>query len=1181
MSTSRKDLRVRVLQALVAIVVLIAAGTAVLNVIGNEYRRSLADHIISNLKTMERVLALQQQDSAARVQTIADEPRFKELTKRLLGGPSERVTHDELKSWITPRYQSRGFEDYQLISADGLHVIASGNRQYIGQSTLPSTQEALRLAELTGAAMTRPISAHHPVAGLVIDNPNDVAYQLSCSRINEGITNLAFLCLHENPFPRLYRLLHAGRSGLTGDAYVVDDDGQILSPVRFEKSLPQPIGAEPGWSLFGLSARVMQEDTEVADQPGSNSAYTQVVARLLEHDSLQTSLIENYIDFRGRRVVGAASWLPDTQMGIVIEEEMDEAFRSYHFALNTLVALIGLGVVLIAALTWLDLRSRFSLARSQQQLAAFRDNIPAEIHMKSASGRYLMANPVFESAFNAPPGHVLGKTDAELFPPEEARRREAEHREVVRSGQAFRLNQTRPSGDDGETTYSVVCFPVRGDDDKTVVAVGTVALNITEQIRTQRELEEMTRTLEDKVVVRTEQLAAARDMAEAAGRAKAEFLANMSHEIRTPLNAILGMSHLAAHVNTSQRVAHYIERIRSSGQHLLAIVNDILDLSRFEAGKLPIHHTEFSLEGLLSHVADLVWERADAKGLELIIAIEPGLPDMLVGDAMRIGQILINFANNAVKFTGDGDVVLRVAALNRNGAQITLRFEVEDTGIGITEEQLSLLFSPFQQLHGSARQGFEGTGLGLAISKNLAELMDAKVSVRSQTGCGSVFALEICLTVSAQFGVTARPTSVEGCRYALVVDDNTQARGQLVKLLCSLGILVDETSQAQQAITQLAKVDAEDRPYDIVFIDWRMPEVNGQQLAEDIQQLPLRGRRPRLVLMASNVQGLPDHVDRSLFAAVMSKPVTPSELLDTVTRRVHPEHASKAPVSGLPVRWEGLYGRHILLVEDNPINQEVVHGLLDLVGARVSMARDGSHGIRLLQEQAFDLVLMDINMPVMNGFDAADLIKKDPRFANLPIIALTANALGGDRERCLAAGMSDYIAKPIDPNQMFPILLRHLPVAPQPPKPTHVLAQQAAPVRNVPGNDVETMLAAVALIPGINVTEAVSHMMGRRDLYAKLVVRFVAERAGMLQTLEQALLAGDRETMLGVIHNAKSMLGALGVEGLTQRAVALQSALSENGDSSDTPHLGADISAFAADFAALLQRLKELTQHSA
>jgi len=1179
MSTSRKDLRTRVILAMVAVVVLIVAGTAVLNVIRNEYRRNLADHISSNLKTMERVLDLLQQDSAARVRTIADEPRYKELAKRLLTHPNERALHDELKDWITPRYKSRGFEDYLLISADGQHIISSGNRQYIGQSTLPSTQEALRLAELVGTAMTRPISAQHPVADLVIDNLSDVAYQLSCSRIDEGISNLGFLCLHENPFPRLYRLLRAGRSGQSGDAYVVDDDGQILSPIRFEKSLPAPADAESGWSLFGLSARIQPETTTMTDQ-ASRSPYTQVVARLLEHDSLNTGLIENYRDYRGRTVVGAASWLPDTQMGIVVEEDMDEAFRSYHFALNTLVALIGLGVVLIVALTWIDLRSRFSLARSEQQLAAFRDNIPAEMHMKSASGRYLMANPVFESVFNTPPGQVLGKTDAELFPPDEASEREAEHLEVIRSGKPFRRNHTRHGDDGSEATYSIVCFPVRGGDDQTVVAVGTVALNITEQIRTQRELEELTRTLEDKVAVRTEQLAAARDMAEAAGRAKAEFLANMSHEIRTPLNAIMGMSHLAAHVNTSQRVAHYIGRIQSSGQHLLAIVNNILDLSKVEAGKLSIHKTEFSLEGLLTQVAGLVWERAEAKGLELIIAIEPGLPDVLIGDAMRIGQILINFANNAVKFTGYGDVVLRVAALDQRDTHITLRFEVEDTGIGITEEQLSLLFAPFQQLDSSISRRFEGTGLGLAISKNLAELMDGKVSVSSRTGYGSVFSLELSLPVDARIGRPISSLKAQRGGFALVVDDNAQARNQLVKLLRSLSFFVDEASNGQQAIAQVALVDAENQPYDIVFIDWRMPELNGQQVAEAIHRLPLRAAKPRLVLVTGNAQGVPDDVTHEGFATVMAKPVTPSEVIETVTRLFDPEHSRQAMAAGSTAGWGSLSGRNILLVEDNPINQEVVHDLLELVGARVSIARDGSQGIRLLHEQAFDLVLMDINMPVMNGFDAAEVIRKDPRFANLPIIALTANALGGDRDRCLAAGMSDYIAKPVDPNQMFPAILRHLQKLPASQQPDRE-ANRPTAVQYLPiVADADAILDALVMIPGINVAAAVSRMMGRRDLYVKLVGRVASERTDMLEKLEQARQTGDRETLTSVIHNAKSILGALGVEDLQQRCVALQNALSKENGSTEIKQLEDDIAAFSADFATLLLRLKEVTHAS-
>ena len=1174
MSTSRKDLRTRVWLALVAVVVLIAAGTAVLNVIGNEYRRNLADHILSNLETMERVIGLLQQDSAARVRTIADEPRFRDLATRLMVRTNDRALHEDLREWITPRYQSRGFEDYLLISADGQTIVSSGNRQYIGQSTLPSTQEALRLTELLVAAMTRPISARHPVAGLVVDNPTGVAYQLSCSRIDEGVSNLGFLCLHEDPFPRLYRLLRAGRPGLTGDAYVVDDAGQILSPIRFEKSLQAPVGAEPGWSLFGLAARVTPPAAAGAEAQTGNAPFTQVVARLLEHDARNTGLLENYLDYRGRTVVGAASWLPDTAMGIVIEEDMDEAFRSYRFALNTLIALIGLGVVLIVALTWLDLRSRFSLARSEQQLAAFRDNIPAEMHMKSASGHYLMATPVFESVFNAPPGYVLGKTDAELFPPDEAGEREAEHQQVIGSGQPLRRNYTRHGDDGSEATYSIVCFPVRGGDDETVVAVGTVAVNITELIRTQRELEELTRTLEDKVAVRTEQLAAARDMAEAAGLAKAEFLANMSHEIRTPLNAIIGMSHLAAHVNTTPRVAHYIGRIQSSSQHLLAIVSNILDLSKIEAGKLSIHSAEFSLESLLAHVAGLVWESAEAKGLELIIAIEPGLPARLIGDATRIGQILINFANNAVKFTDHGDVVLSVSSTGRNDAQIDLRFAVEDTGIGIAEEQLTLLFSPFQQLDGSMSRRFEGTGLGLAISRNLAQLMDGQVGVSSRPGYGSVFSLELALPVGEPAALALAPTIDLRDRRALAVDDNAQARGQLVKLLRSLSFLVDEAGDGQQAVAQVAIADAQDRPYDVVFVDWRMPQLDGQQVAEQIDRQSLRREKPRLVLIAGSAPGLPDDVNRSHFSAVIAKPVTPSEVFTTVISLFDPEYSRQEMAAGSPAGWEDLAGRSILLVEDNPINQEVVHDLLELVGARVSITSDGRQGIRLLDEQAFDLVLMDVHMPVMDGFEAARLIRADPRFATLPIIALTANALGGDRERCLAAGMSDYLAKPIDPYQMFPTLLRHLPAtsAPLPLQPVHHDRRTAQPLPT--GGDVDAILAALAMIPGINVTDAVSRMMGRRDLYAKLACRIAAERADLLTQIEQSSRAGDRESVAGLIHGAKSMLGALGAEDLQQRCVALQKSLREGDPIKD---LDEEIAAFSADLASLLQRLKEIT----
>ncbi|MBS1155147.1 MAG: diguanylate cyclase/phosphodiesterase & domain with sensor(s) [Proteobacteria bacterium] len=1053
MHISYKDFRIRVLLALLAIVVLIVAGTAVLDVIWKEYRRNIAGQMTSNLETMSRMLELLQHDSVARVRRIADESRHKELAARLVTHPDEAGLHDEFEAWITPLYQSRGFDDYSLISADGKRVMTAGTRPYIGQLPLPSTRETLQRAELLlGGAVTPPISAAQPFSTLMVENPSAYAYQLSCAPVDLEGRRIAFLCLHENPSLRLYRPLRDGRPGITGEAYVVDQEGRILSPIRFEKSLAAPPGAEPGWSLFQLSARTMplRDDNGLADPALlSTEPFTPVVERLLEHDTLDTGLLENYADYRGRQVVGAGRWLPDAALGLIIEEDMDEAFRSYYFARAALITMISLGSMLIVLLTYVDWRSRRSLARSEQRLAAFRDYIPAGMNMKSAAGRYLMANPVFEASFNFPPGHVLGKTDAELFPPQEATELKAEHDAVLRTGRPITRNVTKNDAQGRPHTYSIVRFPVRGEKDGSVVAVGMAALDITELIRTQRDLEELTQTLENKVAERTEQLAVARDLAETASRAKAEFLANMSHEIRTPLNAIIGMSHLAAHANAEPRVGHYIGRIQSSSQHLLGVVNDILDLSKIEAGKLQLDASEFSLEGLLEHVTGLVSEQADAKGLALISTIEAGLPARLIGDSMRIGQILINFANNAVKFTEQGEVMLRVRQLDRSDGQITLRFEVEDTGIGIAEDQLPLLFSPFQQLDGSMSRRFEGTGLGLAISRNLAVLMAGTVSVSSQPGQGSVFALELTLRIA------------------------------------------DPISPSPDAPIELRNLEAGD-----------------------------------------------------------------------------PAHAHRKDAPDAFESWDCLAGHAILLVEDNPINQEVVHDLLEMVGAQVTIASDGLQGIQLLRSQPFDLVLMDIHMPHLDGFEATAAIRKEPRFAALPIIALTANALEGDLERCLAAGMNDYIAKPIHPDQLFTTLARYLLVRPAPEEASNP-GKNASPGPHSAKDD--AILAGLAGIAGIDVEQALARMLGRRDLYAQLACRIAAERSDMVGKLEAALHEGDRDAMLERVHSAKSILGMLGADALQQRCVDLQKRLLEGAPVED------DVAAFAADLATLLQRLHEVT----
>ena len=1163
MSVSRKELRARLLIAGLAVVLLVIAGAAVLRVVGNESRRNLADHMLSNLETMNRVLGLLQEDSAHRVKLIVDEPQHRRLAFGLLARPDDQALHAAFRRWVTPLYQSRGFEDYALISADGLRVIASGTAELVGRATLPATQEALRRAELLGNSMTQPIPGRYPAPGVDIEHPAVMAFQLACVRIDEGLHLRGFLCLQENPLLRLYRLLRAGRPGVSGEAYVVDSTGRILSPIRFERYLHTPPQAETGWSLFQLAARVPTESE--ATSPGGAGRLTEVVARLLEHDSLHTGLLENYADYRGRMVVGAGRWLPDTSMGIVIEVDTDEALRSFRFARNTLIALIVLGVSLIVALTYLDLRSRFSLARSEQQLAAFRDYIPAELHMKSADGRYLMANPVYESSLKGAPGHVLGKTDTELYAPDEAREREREHQQVLHTGQPLRRVHSKLAADGSEATYSIVRFPVLGND-QSVVAVGTVGLNITEQIRTQRELENLTRTLEDKVTVRTEQLAAARDQAEAAGRAKAEFLANMSHEIRTPLNAIIGMSHLVAHVNTSPRVALYIDRIQASGRHLLAIVNDILDLSKIEAGKLPIDAAEFVLDNMLGHVVGLVQERADAKGLELLVAVEAGLPERLVGDSIRISQILINFANNAVKFTDSGEVLLRVHKVGERDGQMILRFEVEDTGIGIATDKLSLLFSPFQQLDGSMSRRFEGTGLGLAISRNLAELMGGTVDVRSQPGCGSVFSLQLGLGVGAAASLSALALPEQRARCALVVDDNAAACRHLAGLLAALQFEVECVSSGAEAVEWARRAVQAGHACDAIFLDWRMPAEDGLDTAVQLRALPWGEGCPRCVLLVPGAQDLPEDLDRSLFDAYLAKPVTRSAVTESVARLFAAQGGGPADIVGVRPGWEGLAGRSILVVEDNPINQEVVQGLLETVGVRVTLASDGRQAVQFLRRQAFDAVLMDVHLPVMDGFEATAEIRRSARFAALPIIALTANALEGDRERCLAAGMNDYIAKPIDPMQMFPTLLRLMPPLTEAAEAEQQVSGGEAGVASEACADT-TLMARLAAVPGLDVSGAVQRMMGRRDLYARLARRVAEERGDTALQLADALRRGERERMYALIHGAKALLGALGADALHTACLRLQQDLRADAE------VHAEVRHLVRDYQHLLQHL--------
>ncbi len=522
----------------------------------------------------------------------------------------------------------------------------------------------------------------------------------------------------------------------------------------------------------------------------------------------------------------------------------------------------------------------------------------------------------------------------------------------------------------------------------------------------------------------------AKEIAEEATRAKSSFLANMSHEIRTPMNAIVGLAHLVSRTSLTSRQQTYIDKIQQAGQHLLAVINNVLDFSKIEAGQLTIEKADFELEKVFQTVADLILEKAAAKNLEVVFHIDPAIPRTLKGDSLRLGQILLNFANNAVKFTEQGEIEISADLLEAEAQNVTLRLSVRDTGLGLTPEQREKLFQSFQQSDSSISRKYGGTGLGLAICKQLAVLMRGEVGVESCPGGGSTFWCVVRLTRGGRSGMATRLLApVWRGRRALVVDDHELARLVLVEMLSAMGIKVSQAESGRRALRMMTEADRKGESFDLVYVDWRMPNMSGVETAKAIRELDLK-TAPNIVMVTAYAR---EEVFREFEEAelplVLLKPISPSGLLDITSRALGAlDEEDVAVVQERPnlESLASLNGSRILLAEDNDLNQEVAVGLLSSLGLEVDIAEDGLRAVEMVKVGNYALVLMDMQMPGLDGIGATRLIRQDDRFAELPILAMTANALREDKDRCLEAGMNDHIAKPIEPELFFRTLQRWL-----------------------------------------------------------------------------------------------------------------------------------------------------------
>lgn len=973
------------LSAALAIVLLFFFTSLALRHIHASQEQIAREHLQTSLNSFSEFIQFWQQQNLAAIQMLANSAQGKILLRQVLQEQGDNpATHTALREWLYPALMAMGFDGFSVIDHQRT-LVAASTQNYIKQPVrLAETREVLDKALANRPAISRPVMAIYPLDGPRGLQPAGTLMQNMCVLLESDGAEPGYFCLRFNTQSSFFPIFFNARTGRSGEIYAIDNRGRFITPARF------PL-ADSKRAAGALQPQMTRIGTEVRRPRtrGQAGSFTEMVDFLIHHQS--ESIKVGYPDYRGVAVVGAGRWIDEMALGVIIEQDVDEAMEPYIASRNIIVGLSAAAILLIVLLTMTAIINRRNALMREGRFHSLLDNLPAPIHMTSLDHVLTVVNPAFCEIVQMAEHELLGRSLYELPLPVWLKPLlQAEERVGAESYRKDYITELRMP--DGTPCYfRIARFPVTYTQGQEPQAFAGIWVDVTERVVANQRLEEVNQNLEQMVTERTHELMSAKDAALAASQSKAEFLANMSHEIRTPLNAIIGLAHIALANKSELKQRTYLEKMRDSGEHLLQIINDILNFSRMEAGKLTLDHSEFSIDQLVDKTVDLVWDKASEKGLQVNVDIDPKIPKLLLGDALRLGQILINFCANAVKFTDQGSISIRVTKVRDWQERVELLFEVEDTGIGIDTEKMKNLFQPFQQVDASSARRFEGTGLGLSICKNLADLMQARIDVKSTAGQGSCFRLRVKL------------------------------------------------------------------------------EKHHHTSAPDLLQIDPKPKK----LALSDCR--------------------------------------------------------ILVVEDNLLNQEIILSLLESMDATATCVGSGAEAIAIIQQQAFDLVLMDIQLPCMDGVEATARIRALPEGKRLPIVAVTANALPGDKETYLAAGMDDYLSKPIDPRQL------------------HRILEQWGNVCRV-ADDLVPKANSFEFLHngGIDTARALHNLMSNEALYRRLLERFARERAEFPAQLP-LLLANNVAEALNQVHSLKSLAGSLGMNQLEICAFNLEQELHAGG----------------------------------